>query len=583
MPQRPVKTEANDSSDDDICYLPTNNTYQEPGPGTFQAKTEPEAHDDTVGFDPQDYVNGATGQCTYIRPVNGSKKRQDSPDYKVDTSEEARMLAMGLPASFNNAPTGSAALSVGSDEQVVARKGEKETFYCELCEIELNSRDTMTSHMKGQKHVKKMHDAHRKNAAKNKAIIKVPNPMPHRKKVTIRLEEKLHEISTEPIVGLRFIMETVACSSPEAEALYECVLCGMQGEANHMVNHLVGKGHKEKFLQKTYPDDPSVFDLNKRELERRCESLSDQNPKLINTIHSDELYKWTPGKAPWSLEKGGTGIAPSGAKERMDERRRRLLNQDSGEEEERGIFAAAGIGGGPASVLDIRHDDVRDPSAPQECQKYLQLVQTVFERASGFMERSCSSRDSENVRTLRKMLNTNIAMLKNIPMTRPPPSSEPPRPSTSSADPIAVRTPSSSSNGGIPSPSSRSGSANYWRSSSSQRSHSPRSTASSLSPDRGRQSTRERRNGDERSERERGRFEPGRFEPRSERDEWVAVERPRSRERSMFMSERDRSPVNSGERSYAHPAPRRDRGYERSFRGEGRSYHPPREERRYHN
>lgn len=35
------------------------------------------------------------------------------------------------------------------------KKGEKKTFYCDLCYIELNSEDTMLSHMQGMKHLKK--------------------------------------------------------------------------------------------------------------------------------------------------------------------------------------------------------------------------------------------------------------------------------------------------------------------------------------------------------------------------------------------------------------------------------------------
>ena len=31
----------------------------------------------------------------------------------------------------------------------------------------------------------------------------------------------------------------------------------------------------------------------------------------LEIIHSDELYPWPPGKAPWSIERGGSGILPS--------------------------------------------------------------------------------------------------------------------------------------------------------------------------------------------------------------------------------------------------------------------------------
>ena len=35
------------------------------------------------------------------------------------------------------------------------KKGDKKTYYCEICMIELNSEDTMNSHVKGVKHMKK--------------------------------------------------------------------------------------------------------------------------------------------------------------------------------------------------------------------------------------------------------------------------------------------------------------------------------------------------------------------------------------------------------------------------------------------
>ena len=79
--------------------------------------------------------------------------------------------------------------------------------------------------------------------------------MPLQKKVPIRLQEKLRE-SRETIVGLDFIQEIIACSNAEVEPYYERMSCGTQGEANGMYNHLVGKNHRERFLEKKFPDDP---------------------------------------------------------------------------------------------------------------------------------------------------------------------------------------------------------------------------------------------------------------------------------------------------------------------------------------
>ena len=86
-------------------------------------------------------------------------------------------------------------------------------------------------------------------------MLQVPNPLPLQKKVPIRLEEKLRE-SREAIVGLDNILETIACSNAEVEPYYECLSCGTQGEANGMYNHLVGRNHRERFIEKKFPDEP---------------------------------------------------------------------------------------------------------------------------------------------------------------------------------------------------------------------------------------------------------------------------------------------------------------------------------------
>ena len=58
------------------------------------------------------------------------------------------------------------------------------------------------------------------------------------------------------IVGLDFVHEIIACSNAEVEPYYQCMLCGNQGEPNGMYNHIFGKKHREKFLEKKYPNDP---------------------------------------------------------------------------------------------------------------------------------------------------------------------------------------------------------------------------------------------------------------------------------------------------------------------------------------
>ena len=77
--------------------------------------------------------------------------------------------------------------------------------------------------------------------------------MPLQQKIPIRLDEKLRECSAT-VVGLDFIHEIIACSSPEVEPYYKCILCGNQGEANGMYSHLFGRKHRQKFLEEMFPD-----------------------------------------------------------------------------------------------------------------------------------------------------------------------------------------------------------------------------------------------------------------------------------------------------------------------------------------
>ena len=61
--------------------------------------------------------------------------------YGVDDNAMAQMESMGLPTgfSFNHAAA----------PQEKQKKGDKKTFYCQICLIELNSLDTMKSHVQG--------------------------------------------------------------------------------------------------------------------------------------------------------------------------------------------------------------------------------------------------------------------------------------------------------------------------------------------------------------------------------------------------------------------------------------------------
>ena len=70
-----------------------------------------------------------------------------------------------------------------------------------------------------------------------------------------------------------------------------------------MFNHLLGRGHREKFFGNKYETDYEKVNSHKI-LQMAQKERENKNIEFITTIYSDELYPWLSGKAPWSLEQG---------------------------------------------------------------------------------------------------------------------------------------------------------------------------------------------------------------------------------------------------------------------------------------
>ena len=77
----------------------------------------------------------------------------------------------------------------------------------------------------------------------------IPNPESTKKKIPIRLQEKIKE-TMDPVVGLGYITEFIPLSDAEMEPHYECVLCGSQGQSNGMFSHIMGQKHRQLFIEK---------------------------------------------------------------------------------------------------------------------------------------------------------------------------------------------------------------------------------------------------------------------------------------------------------------------------------------------
>ena len=371
-------------------------------------------------------------------------------------------------------------LEGGGSSDTNTRKGEKKTFYCELCLVELNSEDTMNSHRNGMKHLKKeAAERQRRIKAENengagtaepeRAIKLIDNPRPVPKKVPISLSEKLRE-SSDPIIGLKYISETIPCSSNEMEPYYECYLCGTQGEANGMYNHLIGKGHREKVLQTAFPNDKTYFDMPRDMLNREVRRLSqmDKNDHM-NTAHSDELYPWPAGKAPWSVEKGGSGFVPT-AINNMRETRRRMVLQglDPFDAENFGIPNLANptslnLLAGPIDVKDMDPNDIKPIKTAKDLSHAYAIADVLLSKITEFHSRNCNPNDAEALRTMYDTAKASLVAAENMGA-----SSSVPRDSK-----MRRMSPSMSPRSNFSSPSYRSGSYNGSRHHSRSRSRSP--------------------------------------------------------------------------------------------------------------
>lgn len=298
-------------------------------------------------------------------------------DFEMD---EARIMeSMGLPTTFT------------VPDQV--QKSEKKTsssFVCDICQVTVTSEDTMMSHLKGAKHLK---NASRSNQVEA-TVREIPTIKSSRKVASVRLAEKLRE-TTQALVGLHHVTETVACSNAEMEPYYHCGLCGSKGEANGMYHHLLGKGHREKFLHSLHPT--SYLSLNPAEVNRKVEMYreNDNLEDSIVTVHSDELYPWPPGKAPWSVEQGGTGMTPTNS-------RNSIYSYGSGRSRLK-------------SFADLETLDLPPVQNSRQLEKYYTLALALAAKGSSYhVENVARHEDAETIDTLHTMVKTNLTLMRHI-------------------------------------------------------------------------------------------------------------------------------------------------------------------------
>jgi hypothetical protein len=222
-----------------------------------------------------------------------------------DRNDVTFMQDFGLPVSFG-----------GGGGISTKIKSEKASFRCDLCHCDLSSEETMLSHKNGQKHLKKLNEFEREQNEAGKIVdpntyIRPTAPQKLApKKIPIRLGVKLRE-TQEPLLGLDYVTETISYSNIEMEPHYECKICHNQGGANGMFNHVLGRGHREKYFETKH--DTDIAKRHGAEIKDLCYKWR-ENDKInskITTIYSDDMYPWPSGKAPWSFEQDGVGLPPT--------------------------------------------------------------------------------------------------------------------------------------------------------------------------------------------------------------------------------------------------------------------------------
>jgi len=266
------------------------------------------------------------------------------------------------------------------------KKGVKNSFHCEVCLVELNSYETMKSHVSGAKHMKKALAISKEfeddlNTGKMTqedverlmpGVVVIPN-LGRTKKIPTRLHEKVLE-AMDPVVGLKYITEYLPSSDQEMEPHYQCELCGSQGQANGMMSHVLGTKHRENFMDTKRG---IRNNLSRDALLRAVKPYSENHRRLndlITTKISDLEYPWPPGKAPWAAEWGGSGVPPV------------VREAGSCPAEKKPV----GYGGSKLPTPD----SIRPPSSVEEAIRMLEVGKRITELVMGFSGAGVSDTDA---------------------------------------------------------------------------------------------------------------------------------------------------------------------------------------------
>merc|ERR1719309_28354 len=128
-----------------------------------------------------------------------------------------------------------------------------------------------------------------------------------------------------------------------------------------MFSHIMGFNHRRKVIEKHRN---ASIDWTQQQCLVWATNHAENSSMLsnsINTVRDDALYPWPSGKAPWSIEKGGTGLPPEDSKEnfgRNTMERKHVPPPSQGE-----LFSE------------------RKPTTTEEMQKFVNDIKTKYEWA----------------------------------------------------------------------------------------------------------------------------------------------------------------------------------------------------------
>ena len=160
--------------------------------------------------------------------------------------------------------------------------------------------------------------------------------------------------------------------------------------------------------------------MNNRDLKQEIESYKENHElQRISTTYSDEMYPWTAGKAPWSVEQGGTGVTPTGARNNIN-----ITALKSGRR-----------GGHFYPFMDSKDGIIKQQNKPcfpslnpsnlewnikslNELKHCYTLMQSLLEKAKTYHVAEADTTETDNVSLVIDEIDASLEVLKNTPMKR---------------------------------------------------------------------------------------------------------------------------------------------------------------------